>query len=394
MKKCERGYRRVNGRCVKRNSNRRYIKRNNPLNNKIIYLIIGILFLIFIWYGGKQGWFKFTFTVSPTVLDPIIINQLQRPTQIPGETCSISMDRSVVIQGESVRGTINDGVNKQCTIYVKFDPTPESINAAVNWIVDSIVTTGPDGRYQESRVPEKVGIYTLVAICGNCVTSSKTITVKKPVAPPPTENCVDSDGEDRYTFGNVQLIGEPIMYDDCLDSDTVIELVCVGDLAASKLLDCPTTHKCEGGKCVVKTVYNVGDEIGSQNEGGNIHGGEGSERFLNPSDYGVEVGGPYILGIKIEKEWHYVYPENSNMCEQHVAYTQTVDWTFADSTGVKWYRNELYPSNTFGSPDLVCPVYWDGMNRWYFEVLNTKIPSEECAVIYNYKLTIYVCGLA
>lgn len=196
---------------------------------KINYLsIIGIiLFLVvagIILYGGKSGWFKFIINVpnqtlsvqqiQPSVSTPIYstCSQLCSSNQFtksyassgtckPGEslinygyqnqplilscccyneqTCSASVDKTTIIEGEEITGTIIDGINNVCEIWMNKD------NAG--WIHTEDGITDANGRLVITTTL-MAGSYQIYAKCGNCQTNTAVITSN----PKPDTFCQDS----------------------------------------------------------------------------------------------------------------------------------------------------------------------------------------------------------
>ncbi len=198
-------------------------------------------------------------------------------------------------------------------------------------------------------------------------------------------DCIDSDGNDIFTFGHVDDTVAMVSYpDECYDSDSVIEYVCNPLPSAMMPQDCPTTHKCEGGRCIEKTGYSVGDVVGGQSGTGEIPSGfhEASWCF-NLDD--VEVGGPCSLGARINTWWDYP-PE----CE-NIDLTKAMLWEFYDSSGYVWGAVDATPPEPPRTNSVnLCPLVWDGIHDWRLE-LNKMYTIEHCDVDYEYDVEIYVC---
>ncbi len=133
-------------------------------NDKTIYWVLGIAFLIVLLYMGKQGMFQSQFALNQDT-----INQLDTAKEQPGTDCSITFSRSIINAGDTVTGTINDGKNTQCGIYYRIDSGA--------WLFGGIVTTDSNGRYTETRTPDIAGTYDFAAICGTCITNQATLVV-------------------------------------------------------------------------------------------------------------------------------------------------------------------------------------------------------------------------
>ena len=168
-------------------------------NTKIWIFIVVVAIIIFA-IGASKGWFK----SELTIVNQDIINRLENPVQPPGTSCSISFSKTNLKVGEQVTGTLRDGVNTQCRIYVKFESSPIAVHKSHDWILDSMVMTGPTGTYSETRIPDKDGTFTFAAICGDCVTNPKQLIVTKPTVPLPVDGDTDGDGfsdNDENDFG-------------------------------------------------------------------------------------------------------------------------------------------------------------------------------------------------
>lgn len=330
------------------------------------WIIVALLLLIFL---NQQGAFnKFTQPYQ-FVTNETVVQILEGPTYtIPEMTCVLSLTPTKMDAGDTVVGRIVTDPITFCQVYAK--PTDG------DWSLVFEGTTDIDGVLQQSETILIEGIFTFKAICGDCITNIETLDTTPGPTPP---ICVDSDGEDEFTFGWVDNVAEATSTPDtCLDADTVIEQLCVGDLFASKLIDCPVTHKCEGGKCILRTGYSIGDIVFYYGKTwDSLDGGYSVDLHLDTAN--IETGGPCRLGARISRSWDYAVPG----CEGSVG---TVDWTLFDSAGYRW---GVYDTSPTTQTVEVCPCSWDGVTNWYFEVINTKSPN--CPVNFEYDFTIFVC---
>ncbi len=338
--------------------------KNKSKINWVVWVLIAILL-----YGGSQGWFKKEGDVFNTVNNQDILNQLEQP-QTETEVCTLTIAPGVTTAGDTVRGTIRASPRVFCETYVKYLGVWQKV-----WAGNTDIT----GAVSDTEEIHLIGDFIFKSICGTCITNDALLTVNpSPDAP----RCVDSDGEDRFTFGHVEdtelMIGTP---DECLDGDTVIEQTCPGpDLFASVLLDCPTTHECTGGRCVEKS--GVGDVVGGSSGSGTLPSGDGGASWdLDLSS--VETGGPCRLGARIYTNWNYV---DADSCFGFVA-QEGIEWNFFDSAGLQWQAIDATPQAH--SVDL-CPLSWNGMDGWILEMWRMwDVPN--CEIEYTYDVEVYLC---
>jgi len=326
-------------------------KKNNQ-----IYIMIGIVVAALILAPNLN--FEFFSTINTDTQNAL-------DNQAAGD-CYATLDRSTVNVGDVVSGTIKDGANTLCEVYA---------TDGTSWGKIAEGTTDSNGELRFSENVMVPGTFTFRVICGTCLTNSVTLQVNSVTG----DLCVDSDGNDIFTFGYVDDTEAMVSYpDECYDSDSVIEYVCNPLPSAMTPQDCPTTHKCEGGRCILKTGYNVGEEVFYYGKAlDSLDGGYSVELHLDNAN--IETGGPCHLGARIYRSWDYLVPG----CEGSVG---TVDWALFDSSGFRW---GVYDTSPTSQTVEVCPCNWDGSTNWYFEVVNTKSPN--CPVEFEYDFTIYVC---
>lgn len=338
----------------------------------IIILAIAVGFLII---GGQKGWFKGG-TTYITTSNTTITNLLNAGEE---GSCTLSINPNTITSGDTIVGMITATPNTLCEIY---GINTASITPA--WIKVAEGTTGANGKISVTDTFGIVGKFNFRAICGKCVTNIESLTVN----PITTVKCIDSDGNDIFTFGWVDDTEALVSYSDsCYNSNSVVEYVCNPLPSAMMPQDCPTTHKCEGGRCIEKTGYNVGDVVGGSSGTGTIPAGvnEGHWTFDLSS---VETGGSCRLGAKISTWWAYKELAGCN----HIAYGyEGVEWNFYDSTNWVWGAlDDVPPMPPRTNYVDLCPLSWDGQNNWELEMYKMyNMPG--CDIDYNYEVEIYVC---
>jgi len=148
-------------------------KQKTKMDNKLIYgIIIGVL-LVFALANREK------IIIEKNVINNTIIQMLEIPFQPPGESCTFSFNKQSIVQGDTVIGTLRDGKNSQCSVYWKFAPSGGSVFASVPWTLEGIVQTDFLGNFQGATQLDRVGTYTFAAICGQCTTEQKTVSVVK-----------------------------------------------------------------------------------------------------------------------------------------------------------------------------------------------------------------------
>ena len=137
-------------------------------NNKtwIVILIIGVIFAI----GASQGWFRNIITYS--TINTETINKLNTPPT--GTDCTLSLDKTSINLGDSIKGTIHDGSMTFCEVFSQKDGI---------WKKEFEGTTDINGDLSGSRVLVTAGTFFIKALCGKgtikeCVTNGVTLTVK------------------------------------------------------------------------------------------------------------------------------------------------------------------------------------------------------------------------
>lgn len=143
--------------------------------------LIGILILVaVIAYGGYNGWFGNITNIFSTY------NYANQDTQdqldyTASGTCTLSIVPQVIVSGQNVTGTIQDGANTLCTVYA---------TDGSGWRIIYTGTTDATGRLSQTTPITLVGTFAFRAICGTCITNQANLVVQPPPVPP-----ADSDGD-------------------------------------------------------------------------------------------------------------------------------------------------------------------------------------------------------
>ena len=381
--KCKKGYKLKDGKCVKTNPR----SKNNKTNSNTLWIIVTIFGILIIagivFYGGKAGWFRSLTVVEDTDL----INYLNLPETI-STTCSLSISPNSIWVGDRTTGTIVDGKNKLCHVYVLQDG---------DWLSAYQGYTDSNGVLTDTRTMNLPGDYIFRAICdlnednrvdtGDCLTNQADLTV----IPRPDEGiCTETDGGNVINVPGITTFDGMGYMDVCVatDSRVVHEYWCEGDTLQEGNFMCPTGSTCfqtrSGAYCLAPHIWNVGDVVSSESGSGTMpeSGGVGFE-FHDLMDFEVVLGGERRLGAKIYTNWNYVDPD---MCFGMVQ-QEGMEWMFTDSDSVEWHVVDLFPQAH--SVDL-CPLNWDGTNLWFLDFWKTQ-NILGCDITYNWDVEIYVC---
>lgn len=232
-------------------------------NNNMI-LIIGIIIVILIAYGGNAGWFSSISTT--TITNPQTIQKLEN-SQTTTETCSLNLDKSTMDSGDSITGTIKAEPNNGCQAFAK-------INGVWSAVFEGI--TDASGNLVKAEKIDAVGIYIFKAICGNCVTNERTLTVNPSAATDtdgdgtPDESDWDDDNDGVGDAEEIVAGTDPLNPNDypgsptpsCSETDDGLDLIQFGvctDTVSSYTDGCPrgegvgwvTESYCSNNFCVV-----------------------------------------------------------------------------------------------------------------------------------------------
>jgi len=309
---------------------------------------------------------------SFTSINQETINQLENAVE---GTCSVSLNRNVITEGDLITGTVKDGAVTLCSIYGNLDNT--------GWIKIGEGVTDSYGEIEITDTLNIPGTFAFRAICGDCVTNTANLLVN-PLIP---STCTDTDGINKLTAGWVISDGVTY-YDECV-SDVVTEYYCNGDVVDTRILPCDAGYEClfsrSGAYCFpIDDGLQPGDEVGSWEENHLISNSDTSfEMVLTPGDDEVQ------LCAEIERSSYKVSP----MC--NALPSQLEDWAefvFLDSTGVVWDRSDQITAgkeggpDTFGNPDVL-HVYWDGQTNFKGYMSHYG----PCPMNMNMKVTLVVC---
>lgn len=203
--------------------------------------------------------------------------------------------------------------------------------------------------------------------------------------------CVDSDGEDKNSVGNVKFNGETYM-DKCLDvGEAVTEYICVdGNKISAKNLACDLGYVCmqtrSGGHCIPDTpAWNAGDTVFEGSGSGSLMGVSSDLSELDLSDYGITVGGTCRLGVQLQTSWAY-----GNQYCQGVQGNEGMIWKLFDSSGLEYQR--IDPTPVALGVDLHPEAHtfeWDGVNNWR-GIIEKTLNLPNCIINYEYYIKVYI----
>lgn len=186
MEKCDKGYKKVDGKCVRNNS---YKNRKNNINFNALWIIISIVGVVAIVgvfiYGGNAGWFRSLAIIENTDL----ISYLNTPEGENSYMCSLSLSPTSIYVGDRTTGTIVDGKNSLCQVFA-YD--------GVRWAKVYEGYTDANGVLIDTRNINVVGNFVFRAICDqnnnnrvdmdDCLTNQQEMTVlPRPETPPVDE---------------------------------------------------------------------------------------------------------------------------------------------------------------------------------------------------------------
>lgn len=265
---------------------KKFIKNNK---NWMIPSAVVLLLAVVIVIGGMSGWFTFSIT-NIKIVNDTTINILEN--QKSG-TCTASVNPTVITSGGEVTGTIRDGVNTLCDVY---------LHRGDDWVFVVTGTTNANGILIFRENVYDVGTFEFRAICGTCVTNRVTLVVN-PVEDEPEPDgvaCFDSDGDLEPFASELKNYGfctdaTGTHYDSCIDGFHISELYC-GPIASPPeeqhcmgfpeegSWNCPGYgfDVCSSGTC--KDIDSDGDGFSDEEE---------NSAGTNPNDpYSIPGGGP------------------------------------------------------------------------------------------------------
>lgn len=206
----------------------------------------------------------------------------------------------------------------------------------------------------------------------------------------PSGTCVDSDGDNRDTPGNVKYGGETYM-DKCLDvGQGVTEYICESGIVKAKNWACDYGEVCiqsrSGGYCKKSTpTWSPGDTVISGSGSGSLVGATNQISSIDLADYGITTDGNCRLGAQIQTSWSYA----NNYCTG-IQGMEGVTWKLYDSNGLEYSRTDSVPVSL--GVDLHPEEHilnWDGQTNWIGEVSKTlNLPN--CIINYEYSVRIYI----
>ncbi len=365
MAKCKSGFKKMDGKCKK--------SRNKSKSNNLfwkIFAVIGFIVLIALVIFLVNRILSESQVLSVT--ETTIIERLNNPANPQGVSCSLSLIPSIINSGESTTGIINDGANVMCVVYAR--------PIGGDWAVVFEGMTDQFGGLSQTEVIFVEGDFEFRAICGSCITNGANLKVNPA---PVVSNCIDSDGENPNVFGHVSLADEAIgIPDECHDGNTVREQICVGDGAATKLIDCSSGKICSAGRCV--EGLSLGDNVGSGSSGSGTANFGDDILTDNINVEGWTTGGPFLLGVRITRSWNYVDSQDPDC---HTGQFP-MEWTFYDTNGLAWQGIDYVPVSLL--VEEVCPVTYHEDVPWRFDVS----VGINCPVDYSWNLQPFICGEA
>jgi hypothetical protein len=171
-------------------------KKKMSIPTGALWLIIALLFFGVLWYGGTHDWFKFELMFQN--IDKSVLNLLgggqpgpdsPGPTTPDGLKCTISFSDNHITVGQSTTGTLKDGKNADCYVYM---------NPGDGWALIHTENTGPTGRFSRTETCTAPGTWVFRALCdvnrdgvfdsGDCLTNQETVWCTAPTSPPnPTD---------------------------------------------------------------------------------------------------------------------------------------------------------------------------------------------------------------
>lgn len=172
--KCKTGYKKSGDKCVK--TSRKSSSRKNKINFDALWIFVTIFGIIVLagifFYGGSKGWFK-----SLTIVDDAeLITLLNMPET--ASSCSLSISPNSIWAGDRTTGTIVDGKNKLCHVYVY---------QGGSWLSAYQGYTDSNGVLINTRTMNFPGNFIFRAVCdinednrvdtGDCLTNKASLTV-------------------------------------------------------------------------------------------------------------------------------------------------------------------------------------------------------------------------
>ena len=344
----------------------------------ILLLIILVLAIIYITLNLSSILLNLKFQAAPA--DIVIKLEEEKP----GHVCSLDINPKTAEIGTEVTGTIIDGANTMCVLYVN----PNNLG----WFNLLNVMTDATGVATGSYPFDFVGSFRYRAICGDCITNEVTATIIDGSVDPDTDTCTENDGGKVITVPGITYYNDVGYMDQCIATDVryVHEYWCDGTTLKEENIMCDTGSICfatrSGSYCLalIEDTWEVGDTVDHSSGGGVMpeSGGVGYE-FHDLMDFEVVPGGDRRLGARISTSWDYLNPE---ACYGFVV-QEGMEWSFADSDSVEWNVVDPVPQS---HTETLCPLEWDGENLWHLDFWKTQ-NIQGCEVEYMWEVEIYVC---
>jgi len=183
-KKCKKGYKKVDGRCVQSSGNN--FNKRKKVNMDALWIIISVFgvvaLLLLFFYGGERGWFKSLAVIENTD----IVNYLNTPQETISNSCSLALSPNTIYVGDRTTGSIIDGKNSLCQVFA---------NDGTSWAKVYEGYTDANGVLVNTRNINVVGNFMFRAICdqnnnnrvdtGDCLTNQVELNVlPRPDTPP------------------------------------------------------------------------------------------------------------------------------------------------------------------------------------------------------------------
>jgi len=236
--------------------------------DKNMWIFVGLIALAGVLiYGGSQGWFKSTYTLTQQTV------QMQPETPLTGFYASISLNPNPSCIGQPIDGRITSNMgNALCSIYFTNNQGRQLYK---NVQLDN------QGSYVETQTINIVGVVTFQAICFKDekykLTNSVALTTQacpnppQPPEPPPQPQytCTESDGGDNIAikgwcqddFHNLAYI--ELCEGGSGENKNLKEYYCEDGICKSKSYPC---NYCEDGLCLAEdpddNCVNSCDNIG------------------------------------------------------------------------------------------------------------------------------------
>lgn len=374
--KCQKGYKKVGDKCERKS----YSKSNGPVNINAMWMFITIfgIFIIAgaVFYGGSQGWFRSLSVVN----NEEIVSYLDGEVGIQ-DSCSLSLNPSFIYVGESVTGSLNDGINSFCQVFA---------SEGVEWTKVYEGYTDNNGYLEATRQINTAGNYVFRAICDlnnnnridvdDCLSNPADLVV----SPLADETCTETDGGNNiYIPGITSFLGVSYM-DSCLPEGQAVQEFYCNDGVKENNVACALGEVCvqtrSGAYCEASLPpLSDGDLISSTSGSGTSS--ETSNSF--EIDLGDLESGNCGLQATISTSWDY----ESGSCEG-LQGMEGVQWDFFDSIKLKYSRVDTNPIGLGVVTD--CDLVYDGTP---FKLMMSKLMGlPDCELSYEWEVRILACN--